>query len=355
MLNNDKLRILGIIKNKAIIGPKTLDILITSQCNLNCLFCTIHSPYNSEKIKKEHLPFTILKKVIDDAYKLKVENITLSGDGEPGLHPEICKIIDYIKKKKFFLNINTNLVFSKDILKCFLKADKLSINLSAYDEKTYSHIHRGNSFSFSQLINNLKIASEIYKKRGKPSIVIVYVVNSLNYKHILKFVKFIKNFHISHIDFNPLEVRPFIKRFALSKRKIINFCKLINKVKNEINFYNNLIEQEDLSISINKCYIPFFHSRIEVNGTVAFCCKNENLIIGNVYKDSFLNIWKSKRAEEIRKSAIFEFDLSKRKWKVCQSCEKYLKERNLLIQKEVEFLMNKYGKSFIEVNRNQKR
>jgi MoaA/NifB/PqqE/SkfB family radical SAM enzyme len=335
---NERLRLQGIIKNKALLGPQFLDILITSKCNLSCLFCTIHSRYNPVKIKTKNLPFPLVKGIIDDAYKLKVENITISGDGESALHPDICEIIDYIKRKGFFLNINTNLAFSgTNILKSFLKADRLSVNLSAYNEETYSEIYQANFSTFSHLINNLQIVSHSYKKRGKPLIAIIYVLNKLNYQHILEFIKFLKSFHISFIEFTPMEERPFIKKLTLSDREIQSFHNLIKEIsKSGVNFYCNLNDKKE--IAIYKCYIPFLYSRVEVDGTVAFCCKNENLIIGNVHKNDFFHIWSSKEAEDIRKSAIYNFDISSKKWKVCQSCDKYLRAKNKLIEKQIKFL-----------------
>ena len=87
-LNNakDRLRLLGAWKDKLLSGPKTVYLDINTNCNINCLYCWIHSPLIKNHPKSQGLDFKIIKDIIDTSCKWDVEEIVISGDGEPTLH-----------------------------------------------------------------------------------------------------------------------------------------------------------------------------------------------------------------------------------------------------------------------------
>ena len=63
--------------------PLSLNVEITTKCNLACTFCWHSSLKEDEKI---HLEFEDFKKIIDEASSFKIPSINLNGLGEPQLH-----------------------------------------------------------------------------------------------------------------------------------------------------------------------------------------------------------------------------------------------------------------------------
>ena len=55
---------------------------------------------------------------------------------------------------------------------------------------------------------------------------------------------------------------------------------------------------------VKRCMHPFDIVRIFYNGDVIFCCWSSNYVIGNIFEDSFENIWNGKKAQEFRKSVL---------------------------------------------------
>lgn len=338
---SEKLRIAGIIKEKVVVGPETLDILITSKCNIHCIYCTLHSPFNPKNIKRITISLPLIKKILDDACRLKTKNITISGDGEPSLHPNICEIIDYVKSKYLFLKINTNLTFTKiKIIKSFLKADKLAINLGASNENLYSRIHSSQPKMFPIVIRNLKILSRFSKLNKKPAISIIYIVNKLNYKLIPEMLGFLSSFCVDSVEFELMDTKKFTKHLALSSREKTELYKIIrNQAQKKIRFYLGFNLNPDKE-NMDSCYIPFFHGRVEVNGMLGFCCKNENLIFGNIYKETFYKNWFSKKAEGLRKSALTNFTRDNKMWEPCRNCDQCFLDENKIIKKKIEQIKN---------------
>lgn len=66
---------------------------ITSKCNLRCLHC-----YNESGILKNEISFELFKRLIDEFDEKP--DITFSG-GEPLLHPDIWKMLEYAQDKIF--------------------------------------------------------------------------------------------------------------------------------------------------------------------------------------------------------------------------------------------------------------
>ena len=51
----------------------------------------------------------------------------------------------------------------------------------------------------------------------------------------------------------------------------------------------------------NCCKVPFSEVEISANGDVYVCCPAKmSISIGNIYKESFENIWYSKAAQDLR-------------------------------------------------------
>jgi MoaA/NifB/PqqE/SkfB family radical SAM enzyme len=82
--------------------PELLDVSITDKCLSNCNFC-----YRGSNIDGKFAEFSSIKKVIDAAQNLKVMEIVFGG-GEPTLHPDFSKILEYTKNSGICANFTTN-------------------------------------------------------------------------------------------------------------------------------------------------------------------------------------------------------------------------------------------------------
>ena len=83
--------------------PLHLQIYPTNKCNLNCVGCWLYSPYlkGVDRVNlEEQLDLDIIKDAVDELHKGGVEEIQISGGGEPLIHPDFLKIVKYIKVKK---------------------------------------------------------------------------------------------------------------------------------------------------------------------------------------------------------------------------------------------------------------
>src|SRR3989338_2120678 len=147
------LAIAGILHGKrAYTGPEVLHIDLTNECNNNCIGCWCRSPLLKDKEmpeweKKQTLPFSLIKQVLDDLHNLGgLRQVKLVGGGEPFMHPSILDIIKYIKSKdkNISIDINTNFTLvNEDIAKelISLGVDTMTVSIWAGDANTYVRTH----------------------------------------------------------------------------------------------------------------------------------------------------------------------------------------------------------------------
>ena len=87
--------------------PKQVQIEVTNRCNMDCHMC----PREDLDIELEHMDWDKFVKVVDQL--THQEDITLTGWGEPFLHPRIFDMIDYCKERSHMVSITSNGLFTK--------------------------------------------------------------------------------------------------------------------------------------------------------------------------------------------------------------------------------------------------
>ena len=418
----------GIDKEKVLTGPRVVQIDLTDKCNLNCIFCWVHSPLlDKKKIFPEglkELSFKLVKNLIKELKDLGTEEIILSGSGEPFMYDKILEVIDLMKSYGFYLNIITNGLLINDKIAKFLvekKVDLLTVSVSAAKPSTYLKLHPPATYDdFLKLKNNLKKISNY-----KNEIVTIYphtkiynVICNKNYREIEEMIDFAKEVDADSVEFQTIDIienkteflalgnkekeeifeifkrirkrkdlidyetpkgkkiKDFIKEefsdfgkiwknykenFQLTRyakelicpkgfngeRKIIfhthspyatrvsdfwykfdfnNNCKecelkrkcfnekeevgkvdvkLLNLLNVE-SFLRKLVNLDNQNFTYRKdidsipCYIGWYYARILTNADVIPCCKAYKFALGNLYKDSFSQIWKSEKYNEFR-------------------------------------------------------
>lgn len=331
MLSNQKSRLIfDILQNKATGGPGIANIYINSDCPLKCEYCWFHSSYNKRQIKSIVIPFSSIKKNLLELKALGTKYLVLSSHGEPWLHPEICDIINFIRKNGFYLRITTNLTFNDPGLKTvFAKVNFLAVTLSAPDNELYLKIHSpGNSKSFQHVISNLKLYSALYRKKSSPFVEVRYIITKNNYRHLAGIVRLCEQLKIPQIRFRILDTTLDTKSLMLNCEEICTLREIIKeltgkteKVKTNLSsLLDSLNDKGAINFTLNRCFIGWLRISLELNGDIGFCCQNDQLIIGNWQSQSIKDCWFGKKADTFRSETMNNFNINKKFWHACKFC-----------------------------------
>lgn len=279
---------------------------LTSRCNERCIHCYIP---NSKKNNGGDMSLEKVKSIIDEFAANGGLQVTLSG-GEVFLHKDIIPIIKYCREKDLIITILSNLVALRDYQIPFLK----EYNVSTVQVSLYSM-----DASVHDLITTVKGSFEKTKsaieKLVKADIPIVIScpmmkANYKGYKDVLKYAQSIRckvNVDVimmaqADLDTNNLANRLSIEETGEVISDIIennaDYRKAITEMASFSSMmyanYDNFVKLPLCGAGINDCCIA-------ENGDVYPCAGWQDMVVGNVYKQSLKDIWdNSEKLKTIR-------------------------------------------------------
>lgn len=329
---------------KAFIGPETVHLDITNLCNFNCIACWDRSPLVRVKGKKDaflkkSLSFELVTGLIDDLITLGgVRYIKFGGGGEPTIHPQFKEILTYLRSKDRYveIDINTNFSLVEDTLLDLIinqQVNLLTVSLWAATPKVYVLTHPNQKeAAFEKIVANLK---KITKNRisGLPRIFIHNVLMSQNHQDIEKMLALALDIGADEVHFTLVDPVPGKTESLLltnqqwlcvlsSLKKIRPFVDKLNNyhdpetnrsilITNFHEFFNKLSRAEvekgvydKKALSDIPCYIGWTYTRIMADGRVIPCCKGHRLPMGNLNRNSFMEVWNSPRYETFRYNGL---------------------------------------------------
>ena len=238
----------------------------TNTCNLRCTFCFV-----TEGMTREggFMEFDLFKKIIDDSPDL--EHLCMHNWGEPLLHKDIFRMIEYAKNKGVnyvVMNTNGTLLTNKmidQIVDSKLDIIRFSIDGSA---ETFKRVRGVELQNIEQNINKLKKVKE--KRRPKLKMGVVFTVEEDTEGDAEDYITHWEKI-VDHVRLQP---------------------KLITSPRTEV------------------CPEPFGkdYGKLVVlwDGRVIPCCVdyNANLMIGSVQNETIQNIWKNEKMDLLRKQHL---------------------------------------------------
>ncbi len=333
---NKKLNVIGVMDGlHAYKGPDFVQIDPTNNCNANCIGCWCHSDLLKDlkfraPIKEQTIPADLLKRVIDELAEMGTEALYFAGGGEPFMHPKLLDVIHYAKKKAICCYINTNftLVTPQVVERIVdVAVDYLTVSIWAGTAKTYAVTHPNkNEATFHRLKETLSLLNRT-KRGGRPYIKVYHVISNLNYFELEEMIRFEKETGCEAVEFTVTDTMPgrtdclllssdqLKEARALCDRirarmkpdstvdgiTILNFDHFERRLRDpgaavaeyDSQFLNNL-----------PCYVGWTYARILADGNVNSCLKSHRFPVGNIYEQSFSDIWNGERQKEFRKHAL---------------------------------------------------
>ncbi len=227
-----------VMKNKKI-KPLHIQIIPTNNCNLNCEFCSC-----SDRDKKLYLTMEQIEYILETSKKYGSNAVTITGGGEPLLHPRINDMIEYMRIYRMEAGLVTNGV-ALDKLK---RHDNLTwVRVSSSDDRIpeYSTIEKAlkvnpdTDWAFSHVVTE------------KP-----------NYEIIRDMISFANDNNFSHIR---------LVSDLYNVDKVPNMSEVKKKLKgidDKLVIYQG---RKDSTLGIKDCYISLLKPVISPEGIFPCC------------------------------------------------------------------------------------
>lgn len=276
---------------------------LTHKCNLNCRHCGSDCTKDGSS---NDLPADIVIKTLNEI-KTKYEPhrimVILSG-GEPTIYPGMWDLAGEITNLEFSLGMVTNgLNWDKETIKKAKESRFHSITVSIDGLEESHNWLRGNVSSFRKAKNALKMildTPEIYKKD------VITCVNKRNIKELDKIYQMLKETGLKRWRLTSVDP---IGRAGKDPDLFLepeDFVKLLGKIREFRNRKEMQVMYGDNGY-FGPCYEnevrprPFFCSAginvagIMVDGAILACPNiDRKFSQGNIYKDSFIDVWENR-------------------------------------------------------------
>lgn len=260
--------------------PIHLDIETTNACNLRCPMCprTIMSLDKAGKVG--FMDFKFYKSLIDQGVKNGLCSIKLNYLGEPLIHPDVVKQVEYAKKKGVIeVMFNTNAValteeMSRKLLAAGLDSIFFSVD-SPYAAK-YNKIRVG--ADFDKVVKNIKKFVELKNKLGCKHV--QTRVSMVLMKNTKKELEDYKKFGVKVLGVD-----------AVGYGELVEYPLKDDK-------YPKYFNPEFV------CAQPFQRMFVMWDGVVTPCCvdNDRDLAMGDAKKDKLKDIWHNEKYERLRKT-----------------------------------------------------
>lgn len=296
------------------IYPIYLEITPSGGCNHRCLYCGL----DFMGYKPVFLDTGLLKTRLSEMSGLGIKSIMYAGEGEPLLHKDIAEIINHTKKVNIDVAITTNGVFlNKNLLDATLGGITwIKVSMNAARPQTYAKIHRTNPDDLKKVIGNLRYAVQLKKSKGyKCALGIQILLLPENAREIVLLAQISKDIGVDYLVVKPYSQHPLSITRRYENIRYNKYFKLYDKLKKISDKNFNIIfriytmEKWDKgSRNYQHCLALPFWSYIDSQGNVWGCSAaylgDQRFIYGNIYQQTFRQIWNNPKRKKLVKSKI---------------------------------------------------
>lgn len=307
-------------------NPRELMVELTTSCNYNCIHCFRNSILESEIDK--YMDTETFKSLVKQAYNAKVYKISISGWGEPLIHPMILDFISEFKKHGFRVLLNTNgYLLSEYARELYnLGVDTIYVSIDSIREELYQLIRiRGNLSKVTEgLIKIKELKSE--NNSLKPEVHLQFTLTTLNIEDLIILPEYIRKIAATQaIISNIIPINKEIED-KLSCYKNREYLKIIEDLKGKLakrifEAGGKIILPNFTNISDRKCpFININAAFIRYDGGVSPCIEYahnwktcfmgvtrtlKKIVFGNIIEEDLIKIWKKPKYLKFRFNTFF--------------------------------------------------
>jgi radical SAM protein with 4Fe4S-binding SPASM domain len=302
---------------KMVVAIRDLTLELTQTCSQNCLYCSS----NSSPRDDTHLPFEVVRRVLNDFSSSGGKVVELSG-GEPLSYTKLYEAIDYASEKKLQIHLFTSAAVPGKPVD-FDKLDKVHrfyVNLQAPNSMLHDYLTQSPG-SFNRIMDFIREC----KKRGK-WVGTHYVPLRYNIDLIDEYVELAERLNLDNISLSRFVSQGRGKEiFPLNNDEILHLFSVIERrrsAKSCVEFkvgcpldFGFIYSRSHVSVP---CSAAITRCVIRPNGNVIPCPAFKDSIEfvgGNAKYTSFKTIWLHSRAFGI----IRDFDYNKLEG-LCKGC-----------------------------------
>jgi radical SAM protein with 4Fe4S-binding SPASM domain len=290
--------------------PQTVDVVLTKECNLRCIFCK-----NFETLGAKFISIENFEKVAQQLFPT-ARSVNICSGGEPYLHRQLIDLLRIVKRYKVATFVLSNgMLLHEKIVRTIIKEELISKHGFSVDGIKASTVEsiRVNA-KLDVIIKNIQMLIRIREEECKqrPRIVIRYTLMYSNIEELPDAVRYWGDMGIDILDCAYLSICNKID----DQESLYFHQDLMEQVfsyaREVASYYPHLILNLPPTISEElpkqyahvKCSLPWRFVMINTDGRILPCYKSWGIInMGKIYgEDSklFKDVWNSSQYQSLR-------------------------------------------------------
>jgi MoaA/NifB/PqqE/SkfB family radical SAM enzyme len=272
------------------------------------------------------MPFELFEKVCRELKEAGTREITLIGEGEPFFHPRLVDIVATAKAAGFDLGLFTNgTMLNEDVVRGLISAglDTLRVSLWAINPEDYGKNHPGTPAKyFGRVVEGLKLVRKLKEAaNGRlPRVILCHPINRNNVESLGDMPGFARSVGVDAVYLGAYRARSkMYEPFLLDDAETAKLDETLRALKERFKALSiehnldNMIFRNDVGVSTwdkAPCYIGWYHARVRVDGTIV-PCDNCQVCVGDMKRESFLEIWSGPAYRAFRESVSTKAGLAR--------------------------------------------
>ena len=313
--------LLGLISRRFVFGgPRSIALLLSSECNSRCVMCWFHSPLlntaseaggsvlQSGISQDPFMDYALCETIIREAHELGTARVVLGGWGSPGLHPKLDQILGLLVRLRMKAYLITNgLAIDQQRARYWAELPAhFRFSMHAGDPETWLRIHTGGSLHQFELLE--KVIQQMAGP-GKAEVSIMHAIQKANFRNMREMVEHAHKMGVQNVLFLPVQAEGFIaSKVLLSKEeenelpgeltRALELAEVLGIRTNLAEYIatrrfvrDGIPDTADLYRRI-PCYIGWIYSEFHPDGTMR-PCEYSQIAIGKAGQQSIREMWHS--------------------------------------------------------------
>jgi len=284
------------IPNEIIIEP-------TNACNLRCPVCPTHFAMQRNR---GFMEYDLFKSIIDEFRDIQNKpTISMNFSGEPMLHKNLYKFVEYANSNKHKTFISTNAtMMPDDVIKKIISSGLTAIHLCIDGlSKESQEAYRVGS-EFEEVKNNIENFIKIKKEMNSstPHVSIQTLLTSYSENEIDEIIDWAKQIGADNVNLKSLSMGSYTTK---EMKKEYNYLLPLDKK----------LQRKQSKVYKTICRTPLVQALVYWNGDLGLCCVDfDNVVtLPNIKEKGFLKTLYSEEAIQKRKAGFQkQFDLCKK-------------------------------------------
>jgi len=292
--------------------PGQVQLEVTNRCNFDCVMCQ----RKDLGVVFRDMPFDLYRTIIDrlpDAVRL----VSLTGWGEPTLHPDLVEMIRTARERGKRVSMTTNGVLLRgDLVERILDSGLSSIafSIDSLDEEDQTLLH----WEPTAVIRNVReFVGKVRERRLPITTGVNVTLHAGRAEEVFRIIRFAAEIGMDNVSVLRLDLRYQTKLQRYTWQEEQEIFRAAHRLGRELSVGVQTVNSYHgrwgrvLSLLNRRCPKPFDYVYINWKGGITPCCSLPTLSLHNILEENLQEIWRGPRFSHFRRNQR----------KICGTCD----------------------------------